>query len=156
MRTAEQKAKHALWMRDRYHKCDRLRCLIYQQLLRLAFPTEYRARSRQQKAKAYRLHGDRIRAYKRARYLLFPTQALLYCRKRQALLKGASYDDPKGIARIYQRAKVLRSWFNVVVDHIIPLSRGGAHSPDNLQIIYHNENARKSAKLGFQPSVVFS
>jgi len=33
------------------------------------------------------------------------------------------------------------------VDHIIPLSKGGLHHPDNLQILTAEENLKKGAKL---------
>jgi CRISPR/Cas system Type II protein with McrA/HNH and RuvC-like nuclease domain len=33
------------------------------------------------------------------------------------------------------------------VDHIIPLSAGGAHSPENLRIISARENLEKGAKI---------
>ena len=33
------------------------------------------------------------------------------------------------------------------VDHIIPISKGGLHHPDNLQILTATENIRKSNKL---------
>lgn len=42
------------------------------------------------------------------------------------------------------------------VDHIIPLSKGGAHHQDNLQYLLKEENRRKSNKLvgdpGYDPS----
>ena len=33
------------------------------------------------------------------------------------------------------------------VDHIIPLSKGGLHHPDNLRVITATENLRKHTKL---------
>src|SRR6266576_2350829 len=60
-----------------------------------------------------------------------------------------SFGDLTAIVRIYQRAKELRKWFNVVVDHIKPLARGGLHCADNLQIIYESDNLRKCARIGF-------
>jgi len=36
------------------------------------------------------------------------------------------------------------------VDHIIPLSKGGLHHPDNLQVITAYDNVRKNAKLKYK------
>ncbi len=37
------------------------------------------------------------------------------------------------------------------VDHIIPISKGGLHHPDNLQILTKEANLRKCNKLDFKP-----
>jgi 5-methylcytosine-specific restriction endonuclease McrA len=60
------------------------------------------------------------------------------------------------ITKIYRRAAELRQWFDVVVDHIIPIAKGGKHHPDNLQIIYKRENQIKGARLDYLPTVIFS
>lgn len=64
--------------------------------------------------------------------------------------------DRSLIAQVYARAKELRQWFDVVVDHRLPLSKGGPHSSDNLQIIYRKENSSKGNRLDYVPSVVFA
>jgi len=43
-----------------------------------------------------------------------------------------------------RRAQTGEKW---EVDHIIPVSRGGRHHPDNLQLLLGTENARKGARL---------
>lgn len=75
---------------------------------------------------------------------------------RRARKRNAAIGDFSAIARIYARARELRQWFDVVVDHIIPLAKGGAHAPGNLQIIYRLENLSKGTRLDFVPSVIFS
>jgi 5-methylcytosine-specific restriction endonuclease McrA len=60
------------------------------------------------------------------------------------------------ILKIYHRAQQLRQWFEVVVDHIIPLAKGGAHAAANLQIIYAYENQRKGDRLKYEPAVIFT
>jgi 5-methylcytosine-specific restriction endonuclease McrA len=77
--------------------------------------------------------------------------ALHYARKRRATI-----GDLAAIRAKYKRAHELRRWFDVEVDHIVPLARGGAHEASNLQIIYTYENRRKHACLGYKPRVVFN
>ncbi len=74
---------------------------------------------------------------------------------RRARKRNAQISDQALVQKIYERARELRKWFDVVVDHVIPLSKGGAHSSENLQIIYAEENARKGARLDYIPSVRF-
>ncbi len=76
--------------------------------------------------------------------------------KRRAIKKNTAVGDGNIMLRIYKRAQKLRRWFDVCVDHIIPLSRGGGHVPENLQIIYRTDNQLKSNSLGYKPCVVFS
>jgi hypothetical protein len=75
--------------------------------------------------------------------------------RRRALKSSVTCGDLLKIGKIYKRAQELRQYFNVVVDHIIPLSKGGPHSPENLQIIYWHENALKHDSLDYQPKVIF-
>jgi 5-methylcytosine-specific restriction endonuclease McrA len=63
--------------------------------------------------------------------------------------------DLHAISKIYARAAELRQWFDVVVDHKLPISKGGQHTPENLQIIYAFENGRKHDRLDYQPAVIF-
>ena len=76
--------------------------------------------------------------------------------RRRAIKQGALISDLDSIRQIYTRCRELRQWFDVVVDHIIPLARGGTHCPCNLQIIYRTENERKHAKLNYKPKIVFT
>ena len=58
--------------------------------------------------------------------------------------------DNNKIKEIYQEAKRLNieaGYCKYHVDHIIPLSRGGKHHQDNLQIILAEENLKKYNKL---------
>jgi 5-methylcytosine-specific restriction endonuclease McrA len=75
--------------------------------------------------------------------------------RQRAVKRKATCGDKNKIAKIYKRALTLRRWFDVVVDHIIPLSKGGPHSPENLQIIYAKENALKGIRLDYKPRVIF-
>lgn len=74
---------------------------------------------------------------------------------KRARRSKATIGDQKAICKIYIRCRELCRWFDVVVDHIVPLSKGGAHAANNLQIIYRKENEKKHNSLFFKPSVVF-
>lgn len=74
---------------------------------------------------------------------------------RKARKKNAVRGCQERVARIYKRCAELRKWFDVQVDHIIPLSFGGAHSAKNLQVIYAFENRRKHSNPFYVPRVVF-
>jgi 5-methylcytosine-specific restriction endonuclease McrA len=52
------------------------------------------------------------------------------------------------IELIYKKSQKLGP--NWQVDHIIPLSKGGLHHPDNLQIVTKTYNLHKSYKLNFR------
>jgi 5-methylcytosine-specific restriction endonuclease McrA len=78
-----------------------------------------------------------------------------YGAARRARKRALTVGELTGIQKIYERAKELRQWFYVVVDHIIPLSKGGTHEVSNLQIIYEFENRRKRSRLDYKPAVVF-
>jgi 5-methylcytosine-specific restriction endonuclease McrA len=75
--------------------------------------------------------------------------------RRRARQRNAQIGDNAAIRKIYARSQELRKWFDVVVDHKVPLSKGGAHSAENLQIIYAFENIRKGTRLDYIPSIVF-
>jgi len=76
-------------------------------------------------------------------------------KRRQRILATIDRAAQLQIRKVYARAAELRQWFNVVVDHIIPLAAGGQHLPSNLQIIYRTENEKKYAKLAYKPRVIF-
>ena len=78
-----------------------------------------------------------------------------YESKRRALKRQSRIGNFDAVIKVYERAKWWRQWFNVVVDHIVPLIKGGAHDASNLQIIYESDNARKHASLNYKPRVIF-
>ncbi len=128
---------------------------MYQQFRRAAFPEEWYTQ-----AKRYcEAHPERVRECKKqCRYKRpdhYRAKGREYRAIRRAIELMADVRDRPGIAKIYKRAGVLRQWFDVVVDHIIPLAKGGAHAPGNLQIIYRLENLHKNASLTCKPKVIF-
>lgn len=54
------------------------------------------------------------------------------------------------IAGLYAQARAMSRLMGEPyhVDHIKPLSKGGLHHPDNLQVLLGRENLRKGAKYG--------
>ena len=68
--------------------------------------------------------------------------------KRESLKKGATLPDTdfEKIQELYLTRSAMSEEGGILyqVDHIIPLSIGGAHHQDNLQIITKEENSLKS------------
>jgi 5-methylcytosine-specific restriction endonuclease McrA len=73
--------------------------------------------------------------------------------KRRARVKAAISDgsDLKKIKMFYLLAEELtkRTGKKYVVDHKFPISKGGLHHQDNLQVITADENLRKFTKLDY-------
>lgn len=112
---------------------NRLAHLMYAQLELLAFPENVKTR-----------RNKNITEYRRKH----PEKARLDASIRRARLANVPIIDKTGIAMIYREAKERRArGEDVHVDHIIPLSKGGKHSPDNLRIINSKENLSKGDKL---------
>ncbi len=79
-----------------------------------------------------------------------------HCARRWAMTRCRTVPETGAeIKKIYARALKLRQWFDVVVDHIIPLSKDGLHCPGNLQIIYRHENDAKHNNENYKPQIVF-
>lgn len=102
-----------------------------------------------------RLEAGYFRAAGKRYYSKNKGACLAYSTESYARKKGAVIGNRKALVRVYKRAEELRKWFNVAVDHIIPISKGGHHSADNLQIIYASENRKKWDRLDYTPSVIF-
>lgn len=139
----------------------------YKRIFRLAFPENHRASSKKwhnkNRARALlamkaweRENRDRKLAQNSRWGRNNPEKRRASNAKRRALQLGSTVGDISSISKIYERAHVLRRWFDVVVDHIIPLCRGGRHSPDNLQIIYRAENGIKGSSLTYKPQIIFA
>lgn len=71
-----------------------------------------------------------------------------YARLKQNIPIEITEEELRQIQKIYQEAQHLTftSEIQYDVDHIIPLSEGGLHHPNNLQIITHEQHLIKTAK----------
>ena len=101
--------------------------------------------------KAYReANKDKIRAYQLAYYEANKPQSFANAAKRKALKIPALLPttDKELIKKLYeQRAEMSEKHGEQYhVDHIIPLSIGGAHHQDNMRVITAKENLEKKDK----------
>lgn len=91
---------------------------------------------------------ERVKKWKKSN----PDKVAYNHNKRRAQCSGSCPLTRK----VYGRCLELKQWFDVVVDHIIPLSKGGRHSFQNLQIIYAHENSVKNDSLNYVPRIIFT
>lgn len=118
-------------------KCDRCR--------------EYKKLSKQRQRQNPEMR-DREKALERERYKNSPltiTKNARYRARKKNCHVPLSESEKLRIQEIYKKAKDLTKLTGTAhhVDHIIPLSRGGLHHPDNLQILTARENILKGNKL---------
>lgn len=102
---------------------------------------------------------DKLLLKSRNEYLANPGYYITKCAKRRRRIRSRSIQtecEISAVRNIYLRCAELRKWFNVVVDHKIPLAKGGIHKSANLQIIYRSENGSKGDKMDYTPTVVFA
>jgi HNH endonuclease len=115
----------------------------------------HRIRKRTNARRWYLANKERLREYSKTYRIRNIAMRRVWNSARKARIRAAVIGSNEAILAIYKRCHELRRWFNVEVDHIIPLMHGGTHSPDNLQIIYASDNARKHVSLNYIPKVVF-
>jgi len=79
---------------------------------------------------------------------MYPSKHRLYLDRKRANTPELTQDQKEQIAGVYElaRAKTLATGIPHHVDHIRPISKGGKHVPENLQILSATENLKKSNK----------
>jgi hypothetical protein len=123
---------------------------------RLAAYRKCYEKHREQRRQYRKKHAEEMRAYGKEFRRKHPERNQRYKQARRALEANTTVSkNLKAMERIYARAKELRQWFDVCVDHIVPLCKGGSHAPSNLQIIYKSENLIKARRLDYKPRVIF-
>jgi len=124
---------------------------------------------RLRKAQYQKSHREQLKAHKAAYYAMHKGEARAYAKEhqagrtanqmlRKALITGATIGNLAEIREIYRRAKEdpkVRCYLcgdlipigHRHVDHIYPVSKGGAHRPSNLAVACDHCNESKGAKL---------
>jgi len=79
---------------------------------------------------------------------MYPSKHRLYLDRKRANTPNLTKDQREQITDVYElaRAKTLATGVPHHVDHIRPVSKGGKHVPENLQIMSATENLKKSNK----------
>lgn len=93
--------------------------------------------------------------YRRSHYLRNKARYIFQATWRKQRIKKENLDptaDTKKINAFYLLAEKLTEERGIkyCVDHILPLSRGGKHHQDNLQVITITDNSRKGTKYPFE------
>lgn len=162
MRTAEQKARNAAHMRAvraanpekararnaAWNKANPEKAHASVTAWHKANPERVRANSAAWRKK----HPDTARASSRAWQKANPERYLANTRAYQIRkLKQApslTVEQQADVIALYAKARALTELVGEPyhVDHIKPLSKGGLHHPDNLQVLLGRDNLRKGAK----------
>jgi hypothetical protein len=84
-----------------------------------------------------------------------PEKRRFYESKRRSKINNSCFslskEDKKIILSIYESATRIANCLGILyhVDHIIPLSKGGTHTPSNVQVLPASINLKKKDKVDF-------
>jgi hypothetical protein len=152
---AEWRAKNIEMVREKGRE--------YARMIRVRCPEKKRASAKKSYAKnreyyrdKYKRNRDRLRVLNHAARKANWPRFLARAAARRARLRLVTVGDLTEISKVYARCAVLRKWFDVCVDHIVPIAKGGTHEPSNLQIIYSLENCEKRDRMDYKPRVIFA
>lgn len=160
-RTPEQKAAYAAKKRAiRAADAERLR--EYDRQRRAAQAEKFRARDKRRYAQDDRKreanrrsrmkHAVRTREANARWRRENPQYILAANAKRRAQLRAVAvpltHEEQAEVVAFYAKARALTELTGVPyhVDHIKPISKGGLHHPDNLQVLLGRENLKKGNK----------
>ncbi len=138
---AEHRDNYLLWKHE-----HRDRCSLY--------TSNYRKRQKEQDKEAWLA---KQRKYDKKRRLLHPKAHFFYSKTRRARLKNVvvnfSKDQWEAIKRAYKYrcAYCGKKTIQLTQDHVIPLAKGGSHTPENIVPACISCNSSKGTKV---PSII--
>lgn len=137
--------------RRRHFSANRERHIEYMRKWRKANPERVREAAR----KHCKANPERVLATTRKWREANPDHLAALGGKGNATQRSKHNCIPQGFdlastTPFYMQSRLLTSFTGIAhhVDHIIPINRGGMHSPENLQVITAAENLVKQDKLG--------
>lgn len=157
----------------RHHAANRTKILQQQRAFREKYPDKIRQYERRWKAKhPEKLRAKQKRGWFKHREKRLQTHKLWYQAnkhvvlnhnaKRRALIKNATVVESVNRQDIYKRDKGICqlcfqhvSLKDMAMDHVIPLSKGGAHSYQNIVLTHHACNASKGNRAVPQQQRLF-
>ena len=90
-------------------------------------------------------HLQSLKEYRNSAHGKAVRCSLQRAREKKINLSSLTKEQKDLIAKIYTKAREMGPDYHV--DHIIPISKGGTHTPENLQILTAAENRAKGAKM---------
>lgn len=162
-RTEQALTMRLQWYRDNYQAAIIFALLLSQELLekerKKVEEKEERRLASEEKRKASRRNYRQLnrKEHKRQEHMRRPWRGryeynTTRCNKLGVIPQDLTPDERVAIKGYYFLSWYLHKVTGLVwnVDHIVPVSIGGLHTPGNLQVMTDVENGRKSAQLNYR------
>ena len=107
---------------------------------------EYRKQRREEKKEEKAVYDKKYRKNNRDKYNAHNAN---YRVKKLNQTPTLTEAQERQIGLLYKKCHELGMYWNI--DHIIPISKGGLHHPNNLQIVTKSYNLQKHNSLDFRP-----